>query len=72
MLRLFDDDEWEDCYDLFKEQIVPLLDNNSGNIVEQAKILQHYFSTENWTKALEHIENLKKSIYDEQRRNNNY
>jgi len=63
MLYLFDDDDLEDCYDLFKEQITPLLKDTDYDIVKQCLQLQDYFKDEEWVLALEQMENIRTTVY---------
>jgi hypothetical protein len=63
MLYLFDDDDLEDCYDLFKEQITPLLNSADDEISKQCLQLQDYFKDEEWVLALEQMENIRTTVY---------
>ncbi len=64
MVRLFDDDDLEDCYDLFKEQIIPLLDATDNIIVKQFLQLQDYFTNEEWVLAMEQMEVIRKTVHE--------
>ena len=64
MVHLFDDDDLEDCYDLFKEQIIPLLDASDNNIVIQCLQLQDYFTDEEWVLAMEQMEIIRKTVHE--------